>query len=226
MPITGVPGAGKTALMDRVANDRIDRNDGPRTALAVELSVEDIGNPKILADILQDSLPSEAGNIFALWISSLGFGIGGISASVGIREQEESSDLKELDRPVAPMIDEIQNIPANRNAIGPQMLRKRYVASHGEAVIPILARLAHSQVKLEAIGIWRLGSESVLSLGALGEGEVAESVSGFMGRFKVKGERKGWPERIADWSDGWPMHLHNTLTALARELARNDGNLD
>ena len=32
--------------------------------------------------------------------------------------------------------------------------------------------------------------------------------------------------RAACRSDGWPMHLHNTLRALAGELARNGGDLD
>ena len=72
----------------------------------------------------------------------------------------------------------------------------------------------------------RLDSRSVLPLGPLSPEEAAESTRKYLDAFRIAGNQKHWPETIANWSDGWPMHLHNCLRALAEELAAQEGNLD
>ena len=140
-----------------------------------------------------------------------------------------------IDRPVVLMIDEIQNLTDRRGGPVTQILEDLHLGAHGAAIVPVLAGLANSEAVIEAAGISRLKTDSVLSPGVLDKAEVAKSVKLFMEAFRVAcncdgragpGGEDSWAERIFDWSDGWPMHLHNTLASLAKELTVNEGHLD
>ena len=91
--------------------------------------------------------------------------------------------------------------------------------------MPVLAGLAHAKDVLEEAGLSRLSDGSVLPLGALSREEACHSAELFLDAFDVAGDRTGWPEAVARWSDGWPMHLHNSLRALAAGLAACGGHL-
>ena len=106
------------------------------------------------------------------------------------------------------------------------MLKELHLGTHGAPVFAVLAGLAHAENILAEAGISRLGSRFVLPLGPLGPDEAMESAQRFLDAFRVGGDRRLWPETIANWSDGWPMHVHNGLSALAEELVANGGDLD
>ena len=225
MLVAAVPGAGKTALLDRLKLDWSDLSDGSRDPLAVEVPVGRLGKPEELAAYVREQFAGRADGSFFDRIRGLSVSVLGIGGGFSLTEKGRA-DLGDVDRPVALMIDEIQEIPANRDDPGIRILQELHAGTHGAAIVPVLAGLANSENRLEAAGISRLDAESVLSPGALDAEDVADSVARFMETFRVAGDRDGWPERIAGWSDGWPMHLHNALCSLAGELAANEGDLD
>ena len=220
--ITGVPGAGKTALMDRLRNQWSDpKGSGP---LGVRLDVEDLMGGERLAQAISEKLPGSAAEIGRSILASVRIDLGVASAGSGIKERAPS--LHRLTRPVVLFIDEVQNIPPSRDAPAVEVLRRLHSGAHGSPIVPVLAGLAHSEDVLDDVGLSRIGSISVLPLGPLGQDEAAKSAARFLDAFRVAGNRKPWPATIARWSDGWPMHVHTGLRSLAKELAANGGDLD
>ena len=220
--ITGVPGAGKTALMDRLLDQwSVPGGNGP---LGLSLDLEDLQGRDRLAHVISEQLPDSATEIGRSILSSIRIDIGVASAGPGVRERTTS--LRHFSRPVVLFIDEVQNLPASRNTPEVQVLRTLHSGRHGAPIVPVLAGLAHTKDFFHDAGISRLGSLSVLPLGPLNPDETAESARKFLDAFRIAGDRRLWPETIANWSDGWPMHVHNGLRALARELAANGGDLN
>ena len=220
--ITGVPGAGKTALMDRLRAQWSDpKGNDP---LGLRLDIEDLKGGERLAQAISEQLPGSAAEIGRSILASVRIGLGVASAETGIKERAPS--LHRLTRPVVLFIDEVQNVPPSRDAPAVEVLRILHSGRHGAPIVPVLAGLAHAEDVLDDVGLSRIGSTSVLTLGPLSPDEAAESAARFLDAFSVAGNRTGWPETIARWSDGWPMHLHNGLRSLAKELAANGGDLD
>ena len=220
--ITGVPGVGKTALMDRLRAQWSDpKGKGP---LGLRLDIEDLQGGERLAQAISEKLPGSAAEIGRSILASVRIGLGVASAGSGIKERAPS--LHRLTRPVVLFIDEVQNVPPSRDAPAVEVLRILHSGTHGAPIVPVLAGLAHAEDVLDEVGISRLGSSSVLPLGTLSQDEAAVSAARFLDAFRIAGNRQPWPETIAGWSDGWPMHVHNGLRSLAKELAENGGDLD
>ena len=220
--ITGVPGAGKTALMDRLRAQWSDpKGNGP---LGLGLDLEDLQGGERLAQAISEKLPDSAAEIGRSILASVRIGLGVASAGSGIKESAPT--LHRLTRPVVLFIDEVQNVPPSRDAPAVEVLRILHSGRHGAPIVPVLAGLAHAKDALAEVGLSRIGSMSVLPLGPLSQDEAAESAQRFLNAFRVAGNRDPWPGTIARWSDGWPMHVHTGLRSLATELAENGGDLD
>ena len=222
MLITGVPGAGKTALMDRLRTQWSEpKGNGP---IGIPLDLKDLKSHDRMANAIMKQFPGSWTDFGLSLVSSLRIDVGVAGAELGIRERKSS--LRDLTRPVVLFIDEIQALPASKDAPEVQMLNSLHLGTHGKPVFAVLAGLAHAKNVLAEVEISRLGSRAVIPLGPLSTDEAAESARRFLDAFRVAGDRRLWPETIANWSDGWPMHVHNGLKALAKELAVNGGDLD
>ena len=220
--ITGVPGAGKTSLMTRLRQQWSGpKGKGP---LGIPLELEDLESRDRMAHAIMQQLPGSLADLGRSILSSIKLDFGGVSAGLGISDSNPS--LQELTRPVVLFIDEIQELPTSKAAPVVRALNSLHLGTHGAPVFAVLAGLAHAENILAEAGISRLSSRYVLPLGPLGPDEAMESAQKFLDAFRVGGDRRLWPETIANWSDGWPMHVHNGLSALAEELAANGGDLD
>ena len=220
--ITGVPGAGKTALMKRLRQQWSEpKGNGP---IGIPLRLSDLKGDDRMANAIMKQFPGSWADFGRSLVSSLRIDVGVAGAELGIRESKSS--LRDLTRPVVLFIDEIQALPRSTQAPEVEMLRELHVGDHGAPVFAVLAGLAHAENVLADVNISRLDAESVLPLGPLSPDEAAEAATRFLDAYRVGGDRGLWPETIANWSDGWPMHVHNGLKGLARELAVNGGNLD
>ena len=197
------------------------RGDGP---LGIPLDLEDLESRDRMANAIMKQLPGSLADLGRSILSSIRLDVGVASAGLGIRDSEPS--LQDLTRPVVLFIDEIQALPASKEAPEVRALKSLHLGTHGAPVFAVLAGLAHAEDVLAEVEISRLDAESVLPLGPLSPDEAAESARKFLDAFRVGGDRRLWPATIANWSDGWPMHLHNGLKALAKELAANGGDLD
>ena len=217
--ITGVQGAGKTSLIEKIEADW----PGPWLSkpLVVSLSSTDTSSYRDLADAFARKLPTDLIDHFRNLVSSISSGI----FSIGLASPEPPPAIPETQRPVLVCIDEIQAVSKNEESEEARMLRALHQGTHGYPLIPIFAGLAHSQNVLASIGLSRIHPRSILRLGALTAGETAEAVGKFVTKRRVAGDPAGWAERIYNWSDGWPMHVTNSLQALAGELAVHVGDL-
>ena len=218
--ITGVHGAGKTSLMAHLQQQWSGPDgNGP---VGITLDLEDLESRDRMAHAIMQQLPGPLADLGRSVLSSLGLDAGGWGPDIwGSRES-----LQDFTRPVVLLIDEMQALPRTTEAPQAEMLMDLHLGTHGAPVFAVLAGLAHAMDNLHDAGISRLGSRSVLPLGPLSPDEAAESARRFLDAFRIAGNRRFWPETIANWSDGWPMHVHNGLRALAGELAANGGDLD
>ena len=219
--ITGVPGAGKTALMHRLQQQwSKPKGDSP---IGIHLRLCDLKSHDGLARAILGRLPGSLADLGRTILSSITLDVGA-SAGLGVSDSEPS--LQRLTRPVVLFIDEIQALPRSTEAPEVRMLMELHLGTHGAPVLVVLAGLAHAKDVLASVEISRLDSRSVLPLGPLSPNETAESAARFLDVFRVAGNRGRWPETIARWSEGWPMHVHNGLRSLAEELSANGGDLD
>ncbi len=222
--ITGVPGAGKTSLMMKLRRQWSSATG--EAPFGVVIGVSDLGSADGLARAIQRSVPTGSSRqwlarAFSLF-SSVNLDVLGTSLGVDLRDA--GFGMEQVSRPIVLFIDEIQTLPrAGEAAV--LALQALHLGTHGAPVVPVLAGLAHSVSVLTDASLSRLSPPDGLPLGRLGPDEAARSVELFLDHFQVAGDRAGWPETIARWSDCWPMHVHNSLQALAGELSGNGGDL-
>ena len=219
--VTGVPGAGKTSLMDYLLRRWSDTKGTGPIGIAVDL--KDLSDSDALAQAIRRSISDGVGQALADYLRS--FSIGALGFSAGVQFAGGEASFSDVGRPVALFIDEIQSIPGRPDAPEALLLQSLHLGTHGAPIVPVLAGLAHAKDVLEEAGLSRLSDGSVLPLGALSREEACHSAELFLDAFDVAGDRTGWPEAVARWSDGWPMHLHNSLRALAAGLAACGGHL-
>ena len=220
--ITAIPGAGKTSLMTRLREQWSEpKGNGP---LGIPLRLSALRSHEGLAHWIKRQLPGSLADLGPTILSSVSLAVGGLDTEPDIRC--DGTSPQDPARPVVLFIDEIQSLPASRDAPEVRALRHLHLGSHGAPVLAVLAGLAHAKDVLAEVGIPYPGSRSVLPLGPLSPDEAAESARRFLDAFRVGGNRRLWPETIANWSDGWPMHVHNGIRGLAEELAAKGGDLD
>ena len=75
-------------------------------------------------------------------------------------------------------------------------------------------------------GLSRPAGNAIVNMGAMSEGECAESTRDMLDALGANGDRADSAEAVARLAQGWPQHLHGAQTALCRELLRTDGELD
>ena len=220
--ITAIPGAGKTSLMDWLRRRWAGQEgNGP---IGIPVDLKDLESRDRMARAIMHWLPGSLFHLGRSILSSIELALGGLDTEPDIRC--DGASPQDPTRPVVLFIDEIQSLSASMDAPEVRALRNLHLGTHGAPVLAVLAGLAHAKDVLAEVKIPYPGSRSVLPLGPLSPDEAAESARRFLDAFRVGGDRRPWPETIADWSDGWPMHVHNGLRSLARELAANGGDLD
>ncbi len=148
-------------------------------------------------------------------------------AETGFRKLlDKFSPTRPAVRPIVVMIDEVQffekeDIP---------LLRKLHTGEHGLPLVAVLAGLAYSRSMLAKARISRFARSGRLShvqtLGRLKAGEAADAVRALLDCYEIRGRHgSALPDRIDEWSNGWPQHLHHYLAALAGELSANGRDL-
>ena len=220
--ITGVPGAGKSSLMAWLRREW----SKPKgfDPIGVEVGLSELESPESFATAVLRRLPGSAGNWLARHLTSFNLMVFPVDAGAGLRES--GAGVSEIKRPVVLFIDEIQNISDDRTSNEVRLLTNLHLGTGGGPIIPVLAGLAHARDVLDDAGLSRISEDAILPLGVLSREEACESAELFLEAFRVAGDRTNWPQTVARWSDGWPMHVHNTLRAMADELARCGGDLD
>ncbi|MCY4593067.1 MAG: ATP-binding protein [Alphaproteobacteria bacterium] len=230
--IQGAPGAGKSSLLFELAR-RWDAAGGnaPR---AVMLSLPDFSDSETLAaGIVRQLSPDGAAGLRQTGTATSGGSVRlpGVTASysrsatTGPRGARDLLHTLDWSRPACLMIDEIQAFAGNATAF--ENLLEFHLGTHGLPIVPVFAGLASARAVLAWHGFSRLSSGAVHTLGCLDQADAVDAVGRFLDHYRVdlSGAECDWPDRLAELSDGWPMHLHNAMRALAVALAPVSGRL-
>ncbi len=239
--ITGAPGAGKTALATKVGR-QLEGNGG---GVFLPIDLEDLADRTLLqsrieARLSPDRLTSilrKAAEMFRRAGTALptalttAMGASGEDLSASIVSQlldavmipqarDRSAPCLELPYPVVLFIDEIQAIDPQIHLRESATLKSLHLGTCGQPILPVLAGLADARPRLCEAGLSRLGADSILTLGSLSADDAALSAQSFFVACHLRGRCEHWTRQVASWSGGWPMHVHNSLRAIAEEMVR------
>ncbi len=251
--VQGAPGAGKSALQSHFELTWAGQLDKP---VAVRMDADELSDETSLTELIANKVRKNGAEILnRIRVLELGggfrwFGLGG---EVKTTESQQRSPLKLRDlwrlydkglsdfikeqfhekynleqtaakfRPVVLMIDEVQNLRSE----GERLLERVHLGKHGLPMFAVLAGLSWSRTRLRKAGISRFAKGHVRTLGPLAEDEVVEAVRRLLEGHDIAGFQDAeMAKKIAEWSNGWPQHLHNYMCVLASELAAKDGELD
>ncbi len=228
--IQGAPGAGKSALLAKIAEDWPLAEKGKPAAIRIAA-----GSLKLPLSELLGIASRKAGEHSGVQrtltrFRSLSLGVAGI-ADVAIGMDSSQTDGKPL-RPVILLFDEIQTVLTG--SISDQSreylldnLRLLHTGEHGAPVFPIYGGLANSASLLKAAGLTRLAINSEWTLPGFNDGEMDE----LMGKFIEQhlSSARPSPPTLERWatafrrdSQGWPMHCKNFLIALCEQIKAED----
>ena len=244
----GAPGAGKSALLSRLA-ERWDARQDEDAPISLTIRADLVINQSNLVAIIADAIAIanndvEASNTLRQIVEidrSSSTGIGGefdIEASTQINEGNSvASNPQELNweslknlfpkqnwkRPVILMLDEVQSLS---RWSGPSEISNLHQGIHGLPIIPVFAGLSDSFDVLRMHDISRMSRRRRVTLGALEQTEAKKVVTMMLDAFCIEGSNHNdWARRIAMESCGWPQHLHVGLQALAKFVISNNGML-
>lgn len=214
----GAPGCGKTSLLHHLRNHYA--ADG---AMFVRIDEEHLASRAALVERVQESAVGEA---------SAGRRIGaGLAQALGERLRMRSAGdrlRKSIATQVATKVTAVLHMD-EAHLLGVSE-RAGLVALHrdglGVPVVCLWAGLSHTAQRLGELGVSRLSRDAVADMGAMSEGECAESTRMMLDRLDAAGtddERHRSAEAVARLSRGWPQHLNGVQTALLRELIRSGG---
>ena len=225
--ISGAPGAGKTALLHHLVQNP------PPSVAVLSVPLLRLSSEAELALSLKEALTDRSQR------ATRGMRPMGIAANLGVAKftwalpQQAPATLGDLERglsgsrasAVMLLIDEVQTATPEQI----QMLSALHLGSAGIPLVPVLAGLSDAGDVLASGGISRRAVEYDVRLGTLNAGEPAEAVRLMLDEFRVRGSHETkhrWCREVEATSDRWPQHLKTSMTALARELLRTDGDLE
>ncbi len=237
--IQGPPGIGKTSVLETLRKNSIrdlkKAGPGHKTIPVMikdpgTLSFDYLGH-RIASSI--DDLKKELGN------NQFSERVGKVLSSVSsVTIKGFTFDLNQLksDPPLVPknftvllMIDEVQQVPEGKETDAAKVLMRLHTGSNNYPIFPVLAGMSNSADILARCGLYRYRTGGVTNLYPLTPDSVRKSLTKFIEYFGIKAEDTNsqlWSNRLVDWSDCWPKHLHNCMLAIGEELLRVDGKLD
>ncbi len=241
----GAPGAGKTALLRRLKNLKVN---GRAVRVCLIDDEADLYNDfRMKRKIAEAFVPGSAAKMLGTDTTQTGKGAkvgGGVSgfgarlegsadASKGKSEQRagltwENFANKEKSQSSSPLLLLFDEAQAPEDQAGPQ-LRWLHKGEHGLPIIPVFGGLAWTKERFGELGISRFSGGRVHTLEALAEDDCKEVVRAFFEKFRVVGspqQREEWAETIARECRGWPQHLHAGMQGLAEALVEAGGVLE
>ena len=138
-------------------------------------------------------------------------------------------------RPLIIAIDEFQNIRGDWNKnenqgshLHVEVLQKLHDGAYGKPIMLVLGGLCDVPDKLFKCGITRFPNSNNHPIGAFnrgyeGDDETTELIEAWREKFEIP--EGPWQEEIlqmAEEGSHWPMHIHNSLCALAKEIVDNN----
>ncbi len=237
--VQGAPGIGKTSLLDRMKDrcwERLEEGTSSHKVIplvidAGEMSFQSI-NREIRMGMQQawDRIGNEEVRVAMRTILDHVRDIDFFGLRLGRSGTEAIKPLRLPDHcTLLLMIDEIQNLSDDPHDESARVLRNLEDGSHGQAILPVLAGLSNSVDRLMQKGLSRHAGRSAIGLRPLTFDQVILATRRFITRFHIQSMLNTqllWERTLWRWSQGWPKHLQNGLSALGDHLLATDGDLD
>ncbi len=228
--IQGAPGAGKSALLEKIADEWPLGGSGSAMAVSLDPGVLKLPMPDCLRAIAHALTPVPGiGWRLRQSLRSFSLGVPGFAqVDLGVESTEESP------RPPVPVLllfDEIQTVlnePSSESrGVLTDNLRLLHTGRHQAPLFPIYGGLANSADLLRAAGLTRLSMGSERTLSRLSEAEMVEWMRRFVDEHLSSARPDPttlvcWENALQRDSQGWPMHGRNFLIALAEEIRTRD----
>ena len=232
MLITGPPGIGKSAFLQRLATHaphcygdtqiipaavnlnplHSEQNLNQQITRAINKEKSPL---RLILEAVGDKLPANVGKTIGLPES-----LDNTLRTIGKQIMEHTKTVPV----VCVLIDEIQTAT---EANGPT-LRQLHTQEFSPPILPVFAGLSNAPSVLDDIGISRYSDEAHIRLGRLAQEHAQQAVHQLFGRYHVQGSDKNKAALalfVAKNSQGFPQHLHVGLKGVARMLAESGGML-
>ncbi len=219
--IQGAPGAGKTALLDKlrlVAEDQ-------------KWKTAEIG-PAALWDVkaLRESIPDR--NILKKLSGKVNAGLpegGSIEISVKDSVETIKKVLKSGRKPLLLILDEAQHlgiegvVPTEVRGVVTGVLDEIHNGKLGRPVVLLAAGLGLTESAFNSLGISRFARNCIVGLGPLDrESERAAIRDWIVKEGAAKGNPDPWIDAIAKETHGWPQHIISYIEPAVRYLESNN----
>ena len=230
--IQGAPGAGKSALLEKIAEGWPLDGAGEGKPAAIRLAASALKLPMVeLLEVVSCQVSGNTGikHTLARFFSSISVNVAGMA---GVTFGLDPSQLTGKSMtPVILLFDEIQSVligsdlqPQSNLA---QNIRLLHTGEHNAPVFPIYGGLANSADLLRSAGLTRLAMESELTLPGFSDAEMDELMTRFVDEYLPSARPSSstlerWGYALRRDSQGWPMHCRNFLIALCKEIKARD----
>ena len=253
--IYGAPGAGKSStlmhLCDIWRQDRFATNDcddsvrtGPAPVMMYIGAANDIDSIGEFCEILVDTVAPRRRKELPKSIRKsvrksggvhFGFGEGHVEsertieldvAKTGLRAVADVLRPDDWTRPVVIGIDEAQTLAGDVHSPQGRLLTTLHANDLNLPVLVVLGGLSDSIKQVEQSGLTRLKDGCVHSLDCLTDSELEELKLGFCEHFDINlGPHAKQFDALVKRTDGWPIHIQNTLHAFSQVYLSVDGDI-
>ncbi|MXW33140.1 MAG: ATP-binding protein [Rhodothermaceae bacterium] len=221
--VQGAPGAGKTALLEEMALDAMEKRWD-----VVEINLEDLYNPVHMAQTL--GKPYVARKQTAITADAK------LLSAERIKEIAGDSSVSQVLENIVPrkgllfILDEVQRVgrfSGTPNEIQVMTtLDKLHNGKFPHPTILLAAGLGMSKVSFGDLGISRFRGGCFVELGALGkESECAVIRDWIVKEGGATGDPAPWIDAIAQNTHGWPQHISAYGDAAAKQIQYDDGEM-
>ena len=224
MLIQGAPGAGKTALLEEMAIDAMEKRWN-----VVEINLDDLYNPVHMAQTLgkpyvarkQTSIKADAKLLGAERIKE----IAGDSSVSHVLENIDPRKGLLLILDEAQRVADFSGTPEKKIQVS-ATLDKLHNGKLSHPVILLAAGLGMSKASFGDLGISRFRGGCFVELGALGgEPERAVIRDWLVKEGGAKEDPTPWIDAIAQKTHGWPQHISAYGDAAAKQIQYDDGEM-
>ncbi len=228
--IQGAPGAGKSALLEKIAEDWPPGEKSKPVAIRIAASSLKLPAGELLAIISRQVAGDSAIRQTLARFRSISVNLAGMANFTADMDASQST-AKPL-TPIILLFDEIQSVLAG--SISDQSrenltdnLGLLHTGEHGAPIFPIYGGLANSADLLRCAGLTRLTMGSELTLPGFSDDEMDELMTRFVDKHlssarPAQSTLKRWDMAFRRDSQGWPMHCRNFLIALCEEIRSKD----
>ena len=230
MLITGPPGIGKSAFLQRLAT-YTPHCYGDTQIIPVEVNLNPLRTEQNLNQQITRAIEEEESPI-RLILEAFGNTFSdNLGKAIGLPESLNST-LRTIGKQIMQhtktvpvvciLIDEIQTATEANGSI----LRQLHTQKFSPPILPVFAGLSNAPSVLDDIGISRYSNKAHIPLGPLPQKDARQAVYQLFGRYHVQGSDKNkeaLASLIARNSSGFPQHLHIGLAGASLMLAESGG---